>query len=503
MDVETNDNLKKVLDTTLAAFLDLVQCDAGSVFTVRKDGKGGEILKLEAMITRSLGVRGVPEHLRSLQFRLDESTIVGRTAVHRKATVLSLNPEQKQSSACGARILNYETRNIFSAPLVTPRGDLVGVVQLLNKLPTDGTPFNPEDTSPLPPFNERDQTLFSIIVGQSALAVENSLLLDEQERLMEGFVDACVTAIEARDPVTSGHSMRVAAYTVGLAEAVNRTDAGALRGIEFTTAQLRELRFASMLHDIGKIGIREEILQKQKKLRPEELEIISMRFKLMRAQMMLLQETEAEDYSRPIRRLECAWKEILEANEPSVLAKSTSQVLGALRSLQVRIGPGEFLAALTDEELNKLSLCQGSLSKSERIEVETHVQKTFEILKRIPWSRGLEQVPCIASMHHESLDGSGYPGRMTAASIPAQARMMAICDVYDALRADDRPYKPALTTDKALDVLASYVKSGKLDGDYFDIFVQARIYANAGGVESAFPAAAKASGDKLVYELVR
>src|SRR5688572_15977839 len=142
-------NLKKVLDTTLDAFLDLVQCDAGSVFTLRKVENDVEILKFEVMITRSLGIRGVPKHLRNLHFRVDDSTIVGRTAGHRETTILSVDLEQGQSIPGVAKIMNYETRNIFSAPLITPRGDLVGVVQLLNKLPQDGAPFGPEDKTPL------------------------------------------------------------------------------------------------------------------------------------------------------------------------------------------------------------------------------------------------------------------------------------------------------------------------------------------------------------------
>jgi HD-GYP domain-containing protein (c-di-GMP phosphodiesterase class II) len=490
MDGQSSGNLQKVLDTTLDAFLDLVHCDAGSVFTLRKGEDGREFLKFEAMITRSLGVRGVPEHLRNLQFKIEDSTTVGRTAAHRKATVLSFDLEHGESTAGVARVMNYETRNIFSAPLITPRGDLVGVVQLLNKLPLNGTSFRPEDTTPLPPFDDRDQALFSIIVGQSALAIENSLLLDEQERLIEGFVDACVTAIEARDPVTSGHSMRVASYTVALADAVNRTDTGALKGVIFTQEQIRELRFASMLHDIGKIGIREEILQKQKKLQPHELEIISMRFKLMRAQMMLLQETGKKDYSCEINRLTCAWKQVLEANEPSVLIHSTSEIVEDLRSIRVELGSGELLIALTDDEVQRLSLRQGSLSDSERLEVQTHVEKTFEILRLIPWSRGLEQVPCIASMHHETLDGSGYPRGVHAESIPAQARMMAICDVFDALKAGDRPYKPALPPEYALDLVASYVNAGKLDADYFDVFRQAQIYKQPDWLKSRSPGTA-------------
>ena len=207
MSAETVDNLQKILDTTLGSFLDLVRCDAGSVYTVRKESSG-EILKFEAMITRSINLRGVPKHLSNLQFRVDESSIVGKTAVFRKALLLNLASEETAVSRSVDQRLQYTTRNIFSGPLITPRGHLVGVVQLLNKLPLDGSDFDPHGSSPVLPFDEKDERLFSIISGQAALAIENSLLLEEQERLMEGIVNACVTAIEARDPVTSGHSLR-------------------------------------------------------------------------------------------------------------------------------------------------------------------------------------------------------------------------------------------------------------------------------------------------------
>src|SRR3989454_4818969 len=476
MSGEIIDNLQKILDTTLGSFLDLVQCDAGSVFTVRKNAEGDQVLTFEAMITRSIKLRGVPADLRSLQFEIDDSSLAGRTAVHRKPILLDRATGAGQIFSSVDRILNYSTRTIFSGPLITPRGDLVGVVQLLNKLPKDGTPFSPQDTSPLPNFDETDERLFSIIAGQAALAIENSLLLEEQEHLIEGFVNACVTAIEARDPVTSGHSMRVSNYTVGLAEAVNRTDTGPLREIAFIPAQLRELRFASMLHDVGKIGVKEEILQKQKKLLPHELEIIGMRLKLMRAQMILLQETQKQNYRETISRIDSAGKRLIQASDPSVPRLLTFEIVRDLRSLRVPLEGGGFLTALTEEEAEKLSVARGTLSSSERLEIEGHVNKTFDILKMIPWSRGLEQVSEIAYKHHEKLDGSGYPERITADQIPPQTRMMTICDIFDALTASDRPYKLAMTGERALDIIAANVKAGKLDGDYFDVFVRAQLY---------------------------
>ena len=198
----------------------------------------------------------------------------------------------------------------------------------------------------MPPFDDHDERLFSILSGQAALAIENSLLLEEQERLMEGIVNACVTAIEARDPVTSGHSLRVSNYSLSLANAVNCLDSGPLRSVSFTPAQLRELRFAAMLHDVGKIGVREEVLQKEKKLYPQELETIGLRLRLMRTQLLVLEQTQKKNYKAAIGRIDDAWWRIVDANEPSVLDRTTAGLVEELRSLQVPFDSGEILTVL-------------------------------------------------------------------------------------------------------------------------------------------------------------
>jgi response regulator RpfG family c-di-GMP phosphodiesterase len=246
--------------------------------------------------------------------------------------------------------------------------------------------------------------------------------------------------------------------------------------VSFTASQLRELRYASLLHDVGKIGVREEVLQKEKKLHSYELETIELRLRLMRTQLLFLQQTEKKDYSAAIRRIDGAWMRIVEANEPSVLSSATTDLLKDLRSLKVPLDTGELLSALTEEESRKLCISKGSLSDSERLEIESHVNKTFDILKMIPWSKGLEHVPEIAYKHHESLDGSGYPNHITAEQIPPQTRIMTICDIYDALVADDRPYKPSMTAGRALDIIDTQVRAGQLDRAYFDVFVRAKLY---------------------------
>jgi response regulator RpfG family c-di-GMP phosphodiesterase len=259
---------------------------------------------------------------------------------------------------------------------------------------------------------------------------------------------------------------------VDLAVAVNRTNSGPLGNVAFTPAQLRELRFASMLHDVGKIGVSERVLRKEKKLHPHELENIALRLRLMRTRLLALQQSEKKDYSGALHRIDGAWARIVAANEPTVVHHSTAELIDDLRSLSVPFDAGEILTVLTEDESRKLRITRGSLLEMERLEIESHVNKTFDILKMIPWSKGLEQVAEIAYKHHESLDGTGYPNRLTAESIPPQARIMTICDIYDALVTDDRPYKPSLPAERALDIIDSQVRTGQLDGNYFDIFVQ-------------------------------
>ena len=230
------EHLSRDLHSILNSFLDLVECDGGSIYTIQKNIQGESVLVFKAMVTRSVGIAAVPDALKSVVFRLDENTLVGKTGLHQKF-FKEHYPNAKTNGA-----INYKTQNILSAPLLTPRGDLVGVVQLINKIPqVEGAEAQ---------FDEKDERLCGIVSAQAALAIENSTLLFEQEQILDGFVNACVTAIEARDPVTSGHSQRVCDLSLNFAETINKEKTGSLSLIHFTPTQMRELRYAAMLHDI-------------------------------------------------------------------------------------------------------------------------------------------------------------------------------------------------------------------------------------------------------------
>ena len=131
---------------------------------------------------------------------------------------------------------------------------------------------------------------------------------------------------------------------------------------------------------------------------------------------------------------------------------------------------------LDPQEFRFLSIRKGTLDAQERLEMEAHVTHSFQFLTKIPWTPVMRGIPEIAYGHHEKLDGSGYPRGLAGDQIPLQARMMTIADIYDALTAQDRPYKRAVQRDVALDILRSEAADGKLDNDLLDVFVKKQIY---------------------------
>jgi HD-GYP domain-containing protein (c-di-GMP phosphodiesterase class II) len=131
---------------------------------------------------------------------------------------------------------------------------------------------------------------------------------------------------------------------------------------------------------------------------------------------------------------------------------------------------------LSPNEVQALSIRRGSLSEKERREIESHVTHTFRFLAEIPWTGEFARVPEIAYAHHEKLDGTGYPRKLSAAEIPIQSKMMTISDIFDALVAWDRPYKKSVPVEKALDILLDEAGHGKLDKSLLSLFIDAKVY---------------------------
>jgi HD-GYP domain-containing protein (c-di-GMP phosphodiesterase class II) len=390
------------------------------------------------------------------------------------------------------RRLGYQTRSMLTVPMLPPDGEVLGAIQLINAR------MNPHDTRPLRSaedferrvvaFDAEAERLCRALAAQGAVALENARLYAEIEALFEGFVRASVKAIEQRDPTTSGHSERVATLTVGLAEVVDRADSGPLAELRFDRDELRELQYAALLHDFGKVGVREDVLIKAKKLYPEQRARVMSRFAHMRTavRLQLLEsrlrgtsETEDEFETRLARHLaEVDELQALveRANEPTILSEDFSAAIRAIEEREFSDGQARSIRLLEPGDIESLLITRGSLTDTERLEIQSHVVHTIHFLEQIPWGRKLTRVPDIAGKHHEYLNGSGYPNRVRAEDIPVQSRMMTIADIFDALTAADRPYKRAVPLERALSILEMEVDAGKLDARLFQAFVDGEVY---------------------------
>jgi HD-GYP domain-containing protein (c-di-GMP phosphodiesterase class II) len=391
--------------------------------------------------------------------------------------------------------IGYRTKSMLAMPLLSQQGDVIGVIQLINKKKDpDKKLFTPADVKvQVEPFDERSEELLGLVAAQAAASLENALLYEEIQRLFDGFVKASVEAIESRDPTTSGHSRRVADLTVGLAQVVDRESSGPYKDALFSREDLRELEYASLLHDFGKIGVREKVLVKAKKLYDERLELIRARFdfvarsieaELLGRKVHALERGASADDLRAIdaelalrrKALDEQYEAILAANEPTVLAAGDFARIEALARETYSDLRGDVRTLLTSEETLALSVKRGSLTDQEFDEIRSHVTHTFRFLSRIPWGKTFRRVPLIAGAHHERLNGTGYPNRLRAEEIPVQSKMMSIADIYDALTASDRPYKKAIPVDRAIDILEFSVKDGHLDAELVRIFREGRVW---------------------------
>ena len=365
------------------------------------------------------------------------------------------------------RVTGYRTHAVLCVPMISTADEVVGVVQALNR--HEGA------------FTAEDEELLMALGGHAANAIENAQLHDEREKLFECFIDGAVTLIERRDPVTAGHSGRVATLTVGLARAVEAAPPPAYRGLAFRPDDLRQLKYAALLHDVGKVGVEEIVLKKSEKLYEGQRDLVRLRFDLIRARLELeLAEARfggkaTDEMERQLAELETYWQIVLDANKPTVLPEDQSERLRRLSGLTFRDG-GVEKPYVTPEVMALLAIPKGSLSDKERREIESHVTQTYTFLQKLPWTRLLRKVPTIAYAHHEKLDGRGYPRRLQAGDIPPESRMMTIADIYDALTAADRPYKPAKRPEDALDILSAEARQGMLDRELLGVFVESGVW---------------------------
>jgi len=491
----TEQEIGKLLSLILEKSRFVTGADAGSVYVV--EGTEHDISRNQLRFKTSQN-DSVQFDSREFTMPISPRSMAGWVALEKKTIRIDDVYDMPKDSPFGFdrsfdQKVGYRTKSMLCTPLVSKEGEVIGVLQLINKKREPSSKLlTSEDAERLVvPFDDRSEQLMHTLASQAGIALENAMLYEEIRSIFEGFVRASVDAIEQRDPTTSGHSRRVAELTVGLAHSVERTDSGPYKDVTWKREDIREIEYASLLHDFGKIGVREHVLVKAKKLYPHELVLLKQRFdfvarsienEVMRKKLAAIERGASadvlEDLDQELKgrmaELEGAWATITSANEPTVLAAGDFKKIEDLSKQTFTTLEGAQAPLLTAEEVKSLSIMRGSLTAEEFDEIRSHVTHTYRFLSKIPWGSTFARVAIIAGAHHERLNGTGYPKRLRAEEIPLQSKIMSISDIFDALTASDRPYKRAVPVEKALHILDLEVKDGHIDGELVRIFVDSK-----------------------------
>jgi len=468
-------DLHRLLTTIITELRGLTGAQGGSLYLRRQDRLTFEVAQNEVIAQR------LDRELTCFKYHelpINDKSLAGYVALRGEllniADVYELSPELPYHfDRSFDERTGYRTQSMLVAPLQDQEGEIVGVLQLINAT---------DEAGGVQPFSQEDEILVLALASQAAVAIHNARLLATIKNLFESLVIYSVSAIDARSPHTAGHSKRVAAYTMALAQAVNACEEGSLARVSFSAQELEELRFSAWLHDIGKIGVRDALLDKRAKLSEGQLEAIRWRFCLLQAQTKdeAARQALAEDF-RYIQKLNTL--PYLPPEAPARLERLARQQLFPAATVGSALAPDGCLCPeatlLTPQELAALLVARGNLTATEYTEIQGHALQTLHILEKIPFSKALERVPHFAACHHERLDGTGYPFQLRGDKLPLQTRILAIADVYDALTAGDRPYRHPASIGNALSVLQQEAAKGRLDPDLVALFISQRIYETA------------------------
>ena len=489
-------DINKLLETILIAAKNLTHADGGTLYRLIGGKLQFEIVRTDSLSIAMGGTSGnpvpfYPIPLADKDGNPNYTMIAAYAALTHKTVNIADAYTEEGFDFSGTRNFDkrtgYRSTSFLTVPMKNHEGEIIGVLQLLNA--QDPT------TREVIAFAEEDQRLAESLASQAAIALTNRLLIQQLEVLFESLIDLINTAIDDKSPYTGGHCKRVPTLTMMLAEAADNAKHGAMADFKMTDKDRYELKIAGLLHDCGKITTPVHVVDKATKLQTiyDRIGLLDTRFEVIKRDSEIemlkakLRAVEADD-EESARRAEEAHearmrqydddREFLrrtnfgsERMKPEDQARVSQIAKYKCRNLQGR--PDRFLSR--DEEEN-LNIPYGTLNAQEREIINHHIVATIKMLEALPWPRHLTNVPEYAGGHHERMDGKGYPKGLTREQMSVQARVMGIADIFEALTAKDRPYKPGKTLSESLAILGRLKQNGHVDPDLFDIFVREKVY---------------------------
>ncbi|MFP4687963.1 MAG: GAF and HD-GYP domain-containing protein, partial [bacterium] len=438
--------LSDILCIILTELRKLTGSDAGSIYRVVECGDD-KCLKFELAQNDSIEL---PPH-KDYVLEMNRHSLAGYVAVSGKILNIENVYELSEELPCQFddsfdKQYNYRTKSVFVVPLRNRRGEIKGVLQLINRKKD----YNKKcSETVILPYPDDMAELVPALASQAAVAMERAQLEESVQNMLDSIIQTLVEATDRRDRVTSGHSQRLAEYATKIADKINEIQSGPWREVKISDREKEALYYAGLLHDIGKLSVPESILNKENRLSDEAMEAIRYRF-------AYLSETgQIEDAGELIKIIEAI-------NLAPYVEEKRLKLLKELHEKKIKKPDGTTANLLSAAEYEHLSVQKGNLTGREREIIEGHALASREILEGIEWTDELEIVPGLAGAHHEKINGTGYPLGLSGEEISLGARILAVVDIFEALTAQDRPYKPAKTVEEAQNILNAEVEAGAL-----------------------------------------
>ena len=483
-------DLNTLLEMIVDQARNFTNADAGTLYIVEDNTLRFKIVQNDSLKIRMGGKDGEPIPFAPVE--LNQSNVSAYVALNGVSVnipdvyntdLFDFTGPKKFDQSTG-----YRSQSMLVVPMRDHYGDVIGVLQLLN-----ATTFN---TGKVTTFSQDYENLTESLASQAAVSITNAKLIANMTELFEAFVKVMATAIDEKSPVTGGHIRRVADLTLTMADVIHNIKEGPYKDITFTQDQIYELKIAAYMHDIGKVTSPVEIVEKAKKL-----QTIFDRIQYIRLRMAYISQ-------RIILEGQNAKIEILQNGSDSeklkALETETHNKLEEIKEIREFINkcnePGEFLddetlerlkeisqktyiddeekqqPFLKDDELVNLSIRRGSITEVERKKMQDHAAVTLRMLKQIPFTKKLKNIPDFAGAHHEFINGKGYPLGLKGDEIPFEGKLMAVTDIAEALTASDRPYKKAMPLETVNRILRSMAQKEELDNNLVELFIEKEVY---------------------------
>ena len=446
---------------------------------IRMGGTGGKITWPSVPLKNP---DGSPNHANVSAFAALSGEIVNLSDVY-NAEGFNFEGTRKFDAQTG-----YRSKSMLVVPMKDHEKEIIGVLQLINAQDTE--------TGETISFSTESQQMTESLASQAAVSLTNSRLINELEILLESFIKTIATAIDEKSPYTAGHIRRVAELTMSIAQKINDVSEGTYADVHFSENELNELRIAAWLHDVGKISTPDHVVDKATKLEKicDRIELLKLRFELIKKDYQLARIRSGKEVLISDESSDAFEDDYIEKLEEDYALLSSVNIGGEFMADEMieriqRIAKRQYVIdgrsfpLLTDDEICNLSIRRGTLTDSEREIINNHACITYKMLSQMPFPKKLRHVPLYAASHHEKLDGTGYPARLTKEQLSLQARIIAMADIFEALTAKDRPYRKGKTLSEVLKIMKFLVQDKHIDPDLYTLFLKEKIYLDYGRQE--------------------